>query len=162
MLPVDSATPERLRLGGDDVTILASSAQTRGALFAVRLRMPPGGGPPLMHRHAAGELYNVLEGEFAFYVATPDGVVHRSTAGAGDVVPLAGGTPHTIRNESDADAVALVVHAPGEAVEGFVRAAAALAARGDAGMDTALRVAAEHGIEMLGPVGGTAQAETAA
>jgi mannose-6-phosphate isomerase-like protein (cupin superfamily) len=149
--PVDLPTGERLVLGGDELVVLASSAQTGGALFAATVRMPPGGGPPVMHRHDPGEVYHVLEGEFAFYTDDGDGV-RRVTAAAGDVVPLAGGTPHTIRNESTADAVAFVVHAPGPPMEGFSRAAAALAARGEPTMDAVLAIAAEHGIELLGPV----------
>ena len=74
------------------------------------------------------------------------------TARAGDVVPLAGGTPHTVRNESAADAVAFVVHAPGAPMENFSRAAAALAADGDPSMEQVLAVAAENGIELLGPI----------
>jgi mannose-6-phosphate isomerase-like protein (cupin superfamily) len=163
MVPVEREDAERLPLGTDEVTVLATSAQTGGALFAVELRMPPGGGPPVLHRHAPGEVYHVLAGEFAFYLGdgdAPDGPVRRVTATAGDVVPLAGGTPHTIRNESAADAVAFVVHAPGGGMEGFARAAAALAARsgpGDAGgqdMAAVLRLAARHGIELLGPIPG--------
>jgi hypothetical protein len=46
-LPVDFATAERLLLGLDRITVLATSAQTGGALFAVEIRMPPGGGPPV-------------------------------------------------------------------------------------------------------------------
>jgi hypothetical protein len=100
------ATAECIRLGGDEVVVLATSAQTGGALFAVQVRMPPGGGPPVMHRHEPGEVYHVLQGEFAFYTGDfytgdgGDGVgsVRRFTAGAGEVVPLAGGVPHTIRN----------------------------------------------------------------
>ena len=152
MLPVDSATVERLRLGGDEFTVLATCAQTGGALFAVGMRMPPGGGPPVMHRHDPGEVYHVLEGEFAFYTGDPAGPVTRTVGRAGDVVPLAGGTPHTIRNESDVDAVAFVVHAPGAPMEGFCRAAVALAEGGDPSMAAALELAARHGIEMLGPV----------
>jgi hypothetical protein len=69
------------------------------------------------------------------------------------VVALAGGTPHTIRNESaDTDAVAFVVHAPGGPMEGFVRAVAALAEGGSPNMDEVLAVAARNGIELLGPV----------
>src|SRR3954469_23593082 len=128
-LPVDSGTPRRLTTGTDEITVLASSAETDGALFAVDLRMHPGGGPPVMHRHAPGEVYHVLEGEFTFYTQT-DGRTNRLIAGAGQVVPLAGQTPHTIRNESGALARAFVVHAPGWPMENFVRAAAALAADG--------------------------------
>jgi mannose-6-phosphate isomerase-like protein (cupin superfamily) len=151
MLPVDLTTAECVRLGADEVTILATSAQTGGALFAVQIRMPPGGGPPVMHRHDPGEIYYVLAGEFTFYVGDTTGV-RRVIATAGDVVPLAGGTPHTIRNESAADAVAFVVHAPGAPMEGFSRAVAAVAADGDPSMDAVLSIAAQHGIELLGPI----------
>ncbi len=82
-----------------------------------------------MHRHAPSEVYHVLEGELAFYVGDEDGAVERVAVRAGQVMPLAGGTPHTIRNESDELAVAFGVHAPGAAMEGFSRAAAELAAR---------------------------------
>lgn len=68
----------------------------------------------------------------------------------GAVVPLAGGTPHTVRNEFDRDAVAFVVHAPGAPMEGFAGAVAAL--DGEPGMDDVPAVAARNGIEMLGPI----------
>ena len=151
MLPVDRAVAECLRLGTDEITVLATTEQTRGALFAVEVRMPPGGGPPVMHRHDPGEVYYVLSGEFTFYVGDASGV-RRVTARAGDVVPLAGGTPHTVRNESAADAVAFVVHTPGAPMEGFSRAAAALAASGEPSMDAVLGIAEQHGIELLGPI----------
>jgi hypothetical protein len=75
-----------------------------------------------MHRHDPGEVYHVLEGEFTFYVGDPRGRVERITATAGQVMPLAGGTPHTIRNESRSDTVAFVVHGPGPPMEQFSRA----------------------------------------
>jgi hypothetical protein len=50
----------------------------------------------------------------------------------------------------------LVVHAPGTAFEGFVRAGAALAAQGEPSMGQVLDIAARNGIELLGPVPVTA------
>lgn len=152
-LPVDRSAAERLLLGTDELIVLATTTQTNGALFAVDVRMPPGGGPPMMHRHDPGEIYYVREGEFTFYLGDPSGPVRRITAGPGEVVPLAGGIPHTVRNESDADAVAFVVHAPGGPMEEFTRTADAMAAS-DEQVDVAavLRLADQHGIEMLGPV----------
>jgi mannose-6-phosphate isomerase-like protein (cupin superfamily) len=150
MLPVDRSTAQRLRLGADEITLLATSAQTGGALLAIEVRMPPGGGPPVMHRHDPGEVYHVLEGEFTFYVG--QNPTTRVIATAGDVVPLVGGTPHTIRNESTTDAVAFVVHAPGAPFEGFVRAVAAMADGGSPDVSAVLAVAARNGIEMLGPI----------
>jgi len=151
MLPVDSTSMNTIRAGLDEITVLADSDQTGGALFAVRVRMPPGGGPPVMHRHDPGEVYLVQRGEFTFYIGGADDPDRRRiTARAGDVVPLAGRTPHTIRNESAEDAVAFVVHAPGGPMEGFVRAVAALGT--EPGMDDVLTVAARNGIELLGPI----------
>jgi mannose-6-phosphate isomerase-like protein (cupin superfamily) len=97
-------------------------------------------------------VYRVLSGEFTFYVTGPDGVTTRRTACAGETVALAGDTPHTIRNESAETAVAFCVHAPGAAMEGFTRAAAALAASGAPTMEEVLAVAQQNGIELLGPV----------
>jgi mannose-6-phosphate isomerase-like protein (cupin superfamily) len=151
MLPVHNTGRERLTLGTEEVTVVATNAETNGALFAIELRMPPNGGPPVMHRHDPSEVYYVLQGEFTFYVQDEDGHIHRQTATAGETVPLAGGTRHTIRNESAADAFAFVVHAPGAPMEGFLRAAAVLAASGQTGIEPALAVAAQHGIELLGP-----------
>jgi mannose-6-phosphate isomerase-like protein (cupin superfamily) len=152
MLPVDPRTAERLDVGEDEITVLASGADTGGALFGVQVRMRPGGGPPVMHRHLPAEVYCVLSGEFTVYVGGGDEPVRRVTAGAGTVIPLAGGTPHTVRNESDEDAVAFVVHAPGGPMEGFSRAAAAAARGGALSMEAALGLAGSHGIEVLGPV----------
>jgi mannose-6-phosphate isomerase-like protein (cupin superfamily) len=149
---------ERLRVGADELVIRARSDETDGALFAADVQMEPGGGPPVMHRHAHGELYHVLEGEFAFYLADGDGTVHRTTATAGDVVSIAGGRPHTIRNESAARARAFSVHAPGAQMEAFARGAAALAADGDTNMEAVLALAARHGIEMTGPIQPVSQA----
>ena len=155
-LPVDRVSCEHILMGTDEVTILSSSAETGGALLAVEILMRPGGGPPVMHRHAPGEVYHVTAGEFTFYIGDgPQGAVRRITAGAGDVVPLAGGVPHTVRNESTADAVAFVVHAPGAPMEGFTRAVAAAAADGPPDMEQVLRIAAQHGITLLGPVPAT-------
>jgi len=153
-LPVDSDTPARLTIGTDEITVLASSAQTGGALFALEMRMLPGGGPPVMHRHAPGEVYYVLEGEFTFYTEDDNGRTTRYAAGAGEAVALAGRTPHTVRNESDSAARAFVVHAPGLPMENFSRAAASLASDGNPSMEAVLAIAAQNGIELLGPIPG--------
>jgi mannose-6-phosphate isomerase-like protein (cupin superfamily) len=150
------AADERLTVGTDELTVRVRSADTGGALFAAEVRMAPGGGPPVMHRHPPGELYHVLDGEFALHVADAAGTVRRVVAGPGAVVPIAAGVPHTIRNESAAPATALVVWAPGEAMERFVRGAAALASEGPAAMADVLALAARHGVEVTGPMPGDA------
>lgn len=139
-------------LGSDQITVLATFAQTNDALFAVEVRMPPGGGPPVLHRHAPGEIYYVTEGEFTFYTVDEHSSVQRVTAGVGEAVPLAGDTPHTVRNESNTDAAAFVVHAPGAPMEHFIRAAAELGKTSNPSMEAVLALADQNGIEMLGPI----------
>jgi mannose-6-phosphate isomerase-like protein (cupin superfamily) len=151
-MSTSTPTSDRLQVGAEELIIRASSADTGGTLFAAEVLMAPGGGPPLMHRHGPGELYHVLEGEFAFYIADEVGTVHRTTATAGAVVPIPGGRSHTIRNESPAGARALAVHAPGDVMERFAHAAAALARTGSPTVDDVLELAGRHGIEMTGPV----------
>jgi quercetin dioxygenase-like cupin family protein len=157
-IPVDRTGADRLILGADELTVIARGADTDGALFAVEIKMPPGGGVPVMHRHAPGEIYYVQEGEFAFYLGHPEESVRRIAASAGEIVPLAGGTPHTIRNETDADARAFVVHAPAAVMENFSYAAADLVASGKADMAAVLELASRSGVDMLGPVPQTVDA----
>jgi oxalate decarboxylase/phosphoglucose isomerase-like protein (cupin superfamily) len=145
-------TPDRLQVGAEELIIRVASTDTGGALFAAEVRMAPGGGPPRLHRHPPSELYHVLAGELAFYIADDAGTVHRTLATAGAVVPIRGGRAHTIRNESAAEARALAVYVPGELIERFARAAAALAREGTPSVDDVLELATRHGIEMIGPI----------
>jgi mannose-6-phosphate isomerase-like protein (cupin superfamily) len=135
---------DRLTVGADELRFRVTSADSDGALLAFEIRMPPGGGPPALHRHDPAELYRVESGGFAFYIGAEDGSVTRSTAGAGEVVAIPGGREHTIRNESTSDAAAFVVLAPGADFESFVRAAA--------GSEDVAALAAAHGIEITRPL----------
>jgi mannose-6-phosphate isomerase-like protein (cupin superfamily) len=111
---------ERIRVGHDDITIHVGTHETGGSMLAVDVRLPPGGGPPGMHRHPSAELYRIERGELAIY---REG--ERIAAGEGDVVHIPGGAAHTVRSETDAAAEAYVVFTPGTEMEGFVRAVAA-------------------------------------
>jgi mannose-6-phosphate isomerase-like protein (cupin superfamily) len=135
---------DRLTVGADELRFRVTSADSDGALLAFEICMPPGGGPPTLHRHDPAELYRVESGEFAFYIGAEDGSVTRSTAGAGEVVAIPGGREHTVRNESTTDAAAFVVLAPGADFESFVRAAAR--------SDDVAALAAAHGIEITRPL----------
>jgi hypothetical protein len=79
--------------------------------------------------------------------------VKRTVGGAGSVVSIPGGREHTIRNESGVDARAFVIFSPGAPMERFVRAAGTL---GKPDVQAVLELASAHGIEMTGPVEGSA------
>ena len=130
-------------LGTERIEVALSSDATGGDLAVFAVTMPPGGGPPMLHRHEAFEVYRVRSGELAFYVEGRGGAVARSVAGPGAVVPIAGGLEHTIRNESGAPAEALGVFSPAAAMERFARAAAQAASPADVAA-----VASVHGIEI--------------
>jgi oxalate decarboxylase/phosphoglucose isomerase-like protein (cupin superfamily) len=140
---------EQLRVGEDAITLHVTSAQTGGALLAAEVAMPAGGGPPMLHRHAATEIYRVESGELAVYLEDEGGAIARVPAGPGSVVHVPGGREHTIRNESGAEARAYVVFAPAAEMEAFVRAAA----RQDAPtVADVLALAARHGVALTRPV----------
>lgn len=138
-----------LTVGGDAVRFRVTSEQSSGTLVAIDVRMQPGGGPPMLHRHAPTELYRVDEGELTFYVEDADGIVRRTSARAGDVICIPARREHTIRNESPEPARALVVFSPGRPMERFARDAAALSAPRS---DDVLALAAANGIEITRPV----------
>ncbi len=142
-------TGERFRLGGDEVTLRVTSAESGGDVLAMEVRIPAGGGPPALHTHAPTETYRVERGELAIYRGGPDGGLERTAAGPGAVVHIPGGREHTVRNESDAEAAAFVTFTPGAQMEGFIRAAAAL---GDAPMEQVLAVAGRHGVAVTRPL----------
>lgn len=145
----DKRVVETLLVGSDELAFHVTSDETGGALLAVEVRLPPGGGPPMLHRHAPTEVYRVERGELALYVEDGAGDVARLSAGPGDVVHIPAGRAHTVRNESLADALAYVVFAPGAEIERFVRAAGALRTPTPADV---IVTAERHGIEMAGPV----------
>jgi mannose-6-phosphate isomerase-like protein (cupin superfamily) len=90
-----------------------------------------------MHRHPSEELYRVETGELTVYRDS-----ERIVAGPGAVVHIAGGQPHTVRNESEAEARAYVIFSPGTEMERFVRAVAA-------DPSDVVALAEAHGIEFI-------------
>jgi mannose-6-phosphate isomerase-like protein (cupin superfamily) len=139
---------DEITVGADRIRFRLTSAQSGGEVAVLDVAIPPGGGPPMLHRHEPCELYRVRSGELTFYVEGDDGAIERTVAGPGTVVPIGPRLEHTVRNESGAGAEATVIFSPGEAMERFVRAAA------EVGADEVLALAEAHGIEITRPLGG--------
>ena len=57
-----------ITVGREQIAVRLTTAETGGTLLALDVTMPPGGGPPGLHRHAAAEAYRVLEGELTLYL----------------------------------------------------------------------------------------------
>jgi mannose-6-phosphate isomerase-like protein (cupin superfamily) len=139
---------DEIRVGRERIRFKVTSEQSGGEVAMFEVRMPPGGGPPMLHRHEPFELYRVRSGELAIYLEGRDGAVTRTVAGPGSVVPIGAGLEHTVRNESDEEAEAVVVFSPGQPMERFARAAAELGRGGSPAADGVMAVAREHGIEL--------------
>src|SRR5215475_10040018 len=80
-----------LKMVGEELTILASAAQT-GSYEIFRQAGPEGSGPP-PHRHDWDEAFYVMRGEVAFGVDDQQELVAR----AGTLVHVPGGSTHWFR-----------------------------------------------------------------
>ena len=145
---------EALWFLGSLVTIKASSETTAGAVAVIEHLGPRGSGSPLHVHSREDEWFYVTEGELTFWVG---GQVINAPAGSFVYGPR--GIPHTFTVSSEQARFLLVTEPAG--FEKFMRALAEPAPRleippaSDAPPDmTALgKLAAEHGIEILGPPG---------
>ena len=133
---------------------LAEVLDARDDYALVRMHCPPGDQPPLhVHEHEDEGFY-VLEGEVTLWAG--DEPPRKLVPGEYALAPH--GLPHTYR-AGEAGAVMLVTAAPGNFVP-FLREAGEPAARpelpvldGPPDAERLARIAAAHGITILGPPG---------
>jgi quercetin dioxygenase-like cupin family protein len=136
------------------VTIKASGETTAGGVAVIEHLAPRGSGSPLHVHHSEDEWFYVTEGELTFWVG---GEV--IVAGAGSFVYGPRDIPHTFTVSSETARFLLVTEPAG--FEGFMRAVAGPAtqlvippaATEPPDVEAMARLAAEYGIEILGPPG---------
>ena len=136
-----------LDLRNFEARVIADADSTGGLLSLLQTRRePPGFGPPL-HRHRdAAEAFYVLEGTYLMYA---DDL--REECPPGTFVHVPAGVPHTFQVVSDVPGVKLNLFAPA-AMVGFFEALARAEADGTATPELLDVIAAEHQMEVLGPV----------
>lgn len=125
-----------------------------GGFGLLEMVAPPGDQPPLHVHHDEDEGFYVLEGEVAIWAGDEQAVLR-----PGQFLNAPRGVPHTYRVVSERSARMLVT-SPTGGFEAFVRAYGAPAPRrelplpdGPPDAERLGRLAAEHGIELLGPPG---------
>jgi mannose-6-phosphate isomerase-like protein (cupin superfamily) len=104
-----------------DVTrIKASGDHTSGKLLVLEVTVPPGGGPPVLHRHEYSEVFLFQEGEFE--VSTVDENYAPSTVRVvtGDTVAIPSMVWHNFKNVGEAQGKFTAVHSPA-VMEDFMR-----------------------------------------
>ncbi len=133
---------------------LAEVLEEREDYSLLRMHSPPGGQPPLHVHEREDEGFYVLEGEMTLWAGDEPPV--KLVPGEYALAPH--GVPHTYRT-GDAGAVYLVTSLPGGLVA-FVREVGEPAARpelpvldGPPDGERLGRIAASHGITILGPPG---------
>jgi quercetin dioxygenase-like cupin family protein len=138
------AQPTVIEFLSNRVRVLADGAGTAGAFGLVEtLAAPPGDMPPLhVHRHTDEGFY-VLEGQLTLYAPGRE-----LTLQPGDYALVPHGVPHTYRVGERA-ARWLTASVPA-GHERFVLAVSELVAPDP---EQLIRIASEHGIEILGPPG---------
>jgi mannose-6-phosphate isomerase-like protein (cupin superfamily) len=137
------------------VRVHAGSDDTGGCYGLVESVAPPGHQPPPHVHRREDEGFYVLDGELTVWVGDADGVV----VGPGAFLNAPRGVPHTFRVTSQAPARWLVASAPA-GFEAFVREFGERATAdelpvldGPPDVERLVRVAASHGIDILGPPG---------
>ena len=111
---------EHWLVGGDVTTIKASSRDTSGDLLVLDVTVPPGGGPPVLHRHGYSEVFLFQEGEFEVTTADGDHALSAIRVAAGDTVAIPSMAWHNFKNVGPAPGRFVAVHSPA-VMEDFVR-----------------------------------------
>lgn len=100
---------ETIPLGGGTTRFLVRSAASDDAVVAVENTIAAGfPGPPQHLHHAMSHLWYILEGELTITSGSDETVV-----GAGGMVYVPAGTPHTFANPSGRPARLLEINLPG-------------------------------------------------
>jgi quercetin dioxygenase-like cupin family protein len=133
---------DELEFLANRVRIPISARETRGTFALLESTAPAGDRTPLHVHRNDDESFYVLEGELTLWVGDETRVLR-----AGDAAFAPKRVPHTVRVGEDG-ARWLVTSSPA-GFEAFVRAVAATAP----GPEELNRIAAEHGIDILGPPG---------
>ncbi|MGB9634600.1 MAG: cupin domain-containing protein [Chloroflexaceae bacterium] len=68
-------------------------SEASGAQLVVEVRVPPGGGPPMLHRHQPAETFYVLEGEFEISTADASNRLSAVRIGPGDTLSIPAQSP---------------------------------------------------------------------
>ena len=123
------------------VAFPVSHADGADGLSVMTSWAPAGHSPPLHVHRSEDEVFHVLEGRLTLLVGDTT-----SVAASGETVLAPRGVPHTFRVDSEDGARWLVVTTAGK-FEAFVRAAADR----DLSPEELGALAAEHGIEIVGP-----------
>jgi mannose-6-phosphate isomerase-like protein (cupin superfamily) len=111
---------EHWLVGTDVTTIKASGRDTSGNLLVMDVTVPPGGGPPVLHRHAYAETFRFLQGEFEVSTVDADNALSTVRVTMGDTVSVPSMAWHNFKNVGATPGKFIAIHSPA-VMEAFVR-----------------------------------------
>jgi mannose-6-phosphate isomerase-like protein (cupin superfamily) len=103
---------QHILFGTDVVTIKAGGDVTSGSMLVFELRVPPGGGPPTLHRHGYAEVFHLFDGKFTVSTLDDDNVLQTATLTPGDTIAIPSMVWHTFKNVGSTHATLLAIHSP--------------------------------------------------
>jgi mannose-6-phosphate isomerase-like protein (cupin superfamily) len=106
-------------VGNDVVTLKAAGQETSGNLLVMEVVVPPGGGPPSLHRHQYSEVFSILEGEFEISTLDLNQVLVVKKIKSGDTVAIGSMVWHNFKNVGDRSGKFTVIHSS-TVMENFV------------------------------------------
>ena len=132
-------------LGGFQMSLKAGEQDTAGAFSLLEADEPPNFGPPMHIHHNCAEAFYVLAGEYVIFIEEQE---FRCPAGSFVYIPP--DTRHGFRVGTEPSRK-LNVYVPGAMVDYFDKLSRAIA-DGNGDPDVLDRIAAENGMEVIGPV----------
>jgi mannose-6-phosphate isomerase-like protein (cupin superfamily) len=132
-------------LGGFQMSLKASEEDTAGAFSLLEADEPPNFGPPMHIHHNCAEAFYVVAGEYVIFIEEQE---FRCPAGSFIYIPS--NTRHGFRVGTEPSRK-LNVYVPGAMVDYFDNLGRAIA-EGNATPSVLDRIAAENGMEVVGPV----------
>jgi mannose-6-phosphate isomerase-like protein (cupin superfamily) len=104
----------------DVTTVKASGSNTSGKLLVLNVAIPPGGGPPVLHRHEYSEVFLFQKGEFEVSTVDEHYALNTFEVGAGETVSIISMVWHNFKNVGEASGIVTTVHSP-VVTEDFIR-----------------------------------------
>jgi mannose-6-phosphate isomerase-like protein (cupin superfamily) len=104
----------------DVITVKASARHTLGNLLVIEVNVPPGGGPPALHRHGYAETLLFQEGDFELSTLDADGAPSTVRVKVGDTVSIPSMAWHNFKNVGVTPGRFIAVHSPA-VMENFMR-----------------------------------------
>ena len=132
-------------LGGFQMTVKASEADTAGSFTLLEAEEPPNFGPPLHIHENAAEAFYVLEGEYIIFIEEEE-----FSCPAGSFIYIPNGVVHGFR-VGKTSSRKLNLYTPAAMLGYFDELSAALK-RGEMDDEALSRIALRYGMHVVGPV----------